>query len=754
MAKTRSNPSRTSRPARAKQPTAAKPSAPEMDEQAEADPALEGQAVEASPQMKSVLALPVTRPAGLRALFQSAKSADATTATPASGAETLDAKPTPKPKLKPGPASEIKFEPRPEPKAAAEPKPEPTPEARTEAAPEPLPEPAAEVLPTPVVEQTGAALPTVSAAPTQEAAPAVESPPGPAAEPHPSPPDTRTAQLSRYGAPAGIGLLILLTVAVSLLLLQRSKERAMARQQAAAAASAAEVAAHRQAEVEHQVVAMTAALRQGFMDHGDTGTSTTYEAGALAILQALPAPTDAAGREARRQLRLDLAEIARNRSDFRTAMTHVREAAALEGGAWADLLGGEMLFEAGDCREEAGIRASRILASLPAAASDTTALLAARAQHLLARIATADAVGALQEAGTVRETAVTALKARGGALSASLRAEMKEDFQRREQKLQDALTKNDANLIAEAGRKKEAFDQKFHAELQRREARLQQELAEAQKPSPTLETLQEKAAAAWKAALERAGKAAEASSDMEARRLRTECRVELAGALAVQRKFDQAQAQAETALAESEALAKAASTLPLQRLQGFAASQASDILRLKSLGVPAAQAKPLQSQALALIRRAVEWSTGATQRIPDAPLVWSRLGSAQLRLAALLADGGNAAEAASVQQQATESLRRSERDGGLRELQFLASQRLAALRPVPANADAAKAAAAVQAAQTLANEIAVLRRLLALAWLDGTATGASQESKARLLEHCQAVPETQPWKALVEAAVP
>jgi hypothetical protein len=93
------------------------------------------------------------------------------------------------------------------------------------------------------------------------------------------------------------------------------------------------------------------------------------------------------------------------------------------------------------------------------------------------------------------------LKVRAVALSDQLRSEMNGENQRREKLQQEAATENDPGKMARAMKEKDSYDEKFRAELQRREDELRQQTQAALQPDVKVTEALQQAADLWKQAL-------------------------------------------------------------------------------------------------------------------------------------------------------------------------------------------------------------------------------------------------------------
>ncbi len=243
----------------------------------------------------------------------------------------------------------------------------------------------------------------------------------------------------------------------------------------------------------------TAALSQ-------TADTASLEGFLATSLQQLPGP---APQGLPTQLHQQFAALALQRADFPIALAELSaaESATKELQTLANLALQRLeIFLAADHATTLAAPAigptSQLLAKLPAGAAKTQA--AFQLEIIQAETASAQAEATTEQDQMQRELRIAQLKRKGLALSEQLRAELNTDFQKREQAQQDAATQNDPAKMAEAIKQKEAFDEKFSAELKRREEQLQQETTAAMQPNPEISALQATAVTTWQQLAERA----------------------------------------------------------------------------------------------------------------------------------------------------------------------------------------------------------------------------------------------------------
>ncbi len=335
--------------------------------------------------------------------------------------------------------------------------------------------------------------------------------------------------------------------------------------------------------------------------------------------------------------------------------------------AKAECFLGEAALWQGDCREAAVRRAdlaAQRLSSLAESAS--TQIVLAKVAALRATVAARMAEDSAAQDRLARDLATAQIKRKSAGLSERLRAEMKDDFQRREKLLQEAQANNDPQKLSAAMAAKESFDQKFSAELKKREEQLKQEGADVMKPRADAAENRRAAVEAWTQAVQAAVKCVSlAAADAE---LGTSdrwvgamalimARTELSAALALQEALPEALDSAEKAAAEAQALLKEdPASSPAQDLAARAAQRLAEAKFLQGFRLAPDQAKPLWQQAETHIRQAVEAFELSYARCAALPTAATRLGQSRSTLSALLGAQGRKEESAAWQKLASEVL--------------------------------------------------------------------------------------------------
>lgn len=281
-------------------------------------------------------------------------------------------------------------------------------------------------------------------------------------------------------------------LAVLVLLALGINQHHFRQQQLALAESAtAQQAAHTQRWAELVALSKEAAALSMTAD-----TSTLERQILSSVPPVLAGPEPPEQRALRADFHLTQARLAFHRSDLPVSVSQLATATALSPTpaqrTEEDLLRVEIFLSAQQFN----------LARTAADALEVSLTTPANRLHLgilQARIATAAAAASTRQDQWQREQNIAQLKAKGLTLSAQLRSELSAEFTAQSEAQQQASAQNDPTQMAAALKSKEAYDEKFSAELKRREAQLTEEAAAALQPDATVSERQASAVAAWQA---------------------------------------------------------------------------------------------------------------------------------------------------------------------------------------------------------------------------------------------------------------